>query len=330
MKRFFSNDRHYGPKAALTASLILLLLVFAGQARQAPAPHNGVAGTSPTLARNLPAPNPSLEEPPPPPGPPRPPLERWRETDRRLRECRKKFDQIETRREDLLNKLAVERKRYAPGRMNPGAVLSYKAIDRLLGQLHQLVELARPNAEEAGLTLEIAMTTRRNWEPILNRELARPAATPPTVTKEERARQGLWLQAARRMDQDGENGFAKTLLGESFGPIALEALPERLALNPGLRPKDLLGQPPARRGGRGPLKREASDALRQRWLERLDRLEWRQEELQEMFKRQQREIDRLRQIIGESAPPPGATPPAPGARRQPASAEAPAPAARPR
>lgn len=237
---------------------------------------------------------------------------RWNEADRRLQECRQRFDQLEARREELLNELAAARQRFKPGQMDPASVLANKSIDRILGQLHGLVEESRENTEEAGRALGGALLSRRLWEPALRRDLTAGGLNP-----QERARKTLWLAAAARLDKEGREGFAKALLGDTFGPLALEAMPEefdRLAPLPGPPPPGL------RRGAGPPTMRELGDLARQRWLARLDRIERHQEELTRILQRQEREIQRLRQLLGADTqppppdqaktPPPGRTAPA--------------------
>jgi hypothetical protein len=216
-----------------------------------------------------------------------------------LQACKLRFEQIGVQREELLNELNEARRHYQPGQMNPSSVLANKDINRLLGQLHQLIDQDHENTEAAGRILSAAIKSRAFWKPLLERRLQageRRALTrmPPDLA----VRMQQWLIAASRLDKEGAQGFAKALLGDSFGPLVLS---ETSLETDGPAPLAPSAAGNKNMNAMGSLSRELNDLDRQRWLVRLERLERRQETLARMMEHQRQEIERLRALFGACA-----------------------------
>ena len=232
------------------------------------------------------------------------PFKAWVRMDRRLSENRNQFKRIEIKRQDLLIELDREKARYRPGEMNPASVMARQSVDRLLGELHELVGQSNEITEESAHQMVMAIHLREYWQPMLRDRIDRQSAPSEKESELTRERMALWLKGAERLEEKDHEGFVRSILGEALGPLVWSMAgewiepPGESAMTDGQQ--DDIKPPPG---------------IGNRLRDRLRRIERRQNELSEMLEENQREIRHLRWLIerigrkGRSAMPPREGPP---------------------
>jgi hypothetical protein len=226
-----------------------------------------------------------------------------------LRDCRSKYEEIEKKRARYLDQLANAKKSYQPGKFDPADVMKHQSVDKLLGDLHQVVEEGRENTQVAEELLLGALATRNLWEATLHRgdtDSSKPAATETGESERKKA----WLSGLDRIEKEGPEGFAKAILGDPFGAAVYQEIPDWI--------RSRLMSHPGERGGPSPMRRQLMEGIRQNWLGRIERMERQQLELSKELGRQQRELRQMRMMLENvmndpEAPPPDESPGKPGA-----------------
>lgn len=239
--------------------------------------------------------------PPPPGAPDGPPpqvggdpftwpdaLDRWKDEDRRLQESVAQFHKIEAQRNTLLKALTDEKSHYDPDKMDPQAVITRQKVNNILAQLHELVEQDKKNTDDTARLFGFSAISMKFWGPVFKERLQDEGATlDPQIVKRLR----VWVDGYEKSKPPNDpEELAITLLGDDFGPIVYQTAREHL--------EKMMGE--QRRGphrGPGRMLRESQG----RWIVRIQRLEKRQEDLQNELESLGREIERLRRMVESDA-----------------------------
>lgn len=219
-------------------------------------------------------------------------MERWMEHDRRMLKTAKKFAEIEAQREKLLEDLTKEKSRYEPGRMDTQAVLSRQKVNSILAELHKLVEQDRKNLEEAVRLFGFTAMSIRFWGPAMKKQLENEDFQ---LAPNDAKRMSVWVEAYEKTQSEGPEALATTLLGEDFGTVVHHTAREQLEKM--MREGRMDRGSRSRRGPGGPFMKDSQ----RRWIGRIQRMEKRQEELQEQLDGLDQELARLRRMIQSEA-----------------------------
>lgn len=220
-----------------------------------------------------------------PEAPPRPLLDsiaRWREFDEKLVEASRRFAENSAHRNELMKSLAQTKDR-ASTQMDPASIIARKEVERLLGELHTVIEADKGNNDQAVRLLRQAITNRERWAAALTKVLDQSLGV-KDVPAAERDRMRRWREGIAKLQEDNNRDFIKQIVGNSYGDYLVNSNPTLARL----RQPDPVN--PAMRGG-------LEGDGRGFWLNRIGQIERAQAALRQQLNRQDQEIARIKMML---------------------------------
>lgn len=231
-------------------------------------------------------------------------LPRLKRIDGELRRLRSEFQAIQDRREVLMQQLDEHKTHFQEGGMSPVGVMAHHAINQILAQLHELVQNERNLVMDVARRIGMAMMTHHVWGPQLAEGASQTPPGRPALDQAEWVKR--WREAEQRLEARDREGFAIVLAGEQLGRLVVEFARDRWAAafesdEDGLQPHWHVRPANRDRDPRGRRHEMMGEPMREvprgRWMDRLERLERRQQEFRDEIRRQQEAIDRLRMML---------------------------------
>lgn len=228
-----------------------------------------------------------MQRPIRPQAPPRPMLDsmaRWREFDEKLLQSSRHYAENSARRNALMKSLAQTKDR-ASAEMDPVSIVARKEVERLLGELHTVIESDKSNDDQTMKLLRPALANRERWAGTLTNLLDQSIAK-KDASAAERDRMRRWREGIARLQQNDSRDFIKQIVGNEYGDYLVNSNPSLARV----REPDSGTRGLAEGEGRG------------FWLNRLAQLERTQASIRQQIDRQDQEITRLKMMLENRGP----------------------------
>lgn len=207
-------------------------------------------------------------------------LVRWREFDEKLVQSSRHYAENTTRRNELMKSIAQSKDRASSG-MDPASIIARREVERLLEDLHAVIEADKRNDEQTVRMLRQAITNRERWTTPLSKILDVSLAG-KSLPAAERDRLRRWREGIARLKQNDSRDFIKQIVGSEYGDYLVNSNPMLLRMN-----REGEGASAGMRDGEG----------RGFWMGRITQLERTQAMLRQQIDHQDQEIARLKLML---------------------------------